>query len=60
VPIFEFMCEQHGMFEKVMPRTAKLALCERVLTEEIQCGQECPKVEYSVPAKRNPSHGIQR
>jgi len=60
VPIYEFICGMHGKFEKIMPMGTQVALCERSMATEkgeFQCGEECKKVEFSVPAKRNPRYG---
>jgi len=53
--IREFECAIHGRFEridiglKVLPK----AICP-------VCGEDATYVEFSVPARRNPEHGLQR
>lgn len=70
MPIYEFICPKHGKFEKLMPSGARVALCEVLLKpskdpkdgdlsvfSDIKCGETCERVEFSVPAKRNPRYG---
>ncbi len=68
MPLYEFTCREHGKFERLMPMGAQVALCEAKVGGEMmdgtlhtwQCGVECPKIEFSVPARRDPEKGIQR
>jgi len=53
MPIFEFECPKHGKFELITLPKYDTMMCP-------QCGEECEKVEFSVPAKRNPELGIQK
>ena len=73
MPIYEFECPKHGRFEVFklsVPESDKLA-CPRVLAPggnlegdgfqfpTILCGEVSQRVEFSLPAKRNPAHGYQ-
>lgn len=53
MPLFEFECKTHGVFEKITIEKYDTLLCP-------VCGEESEKVEFSVPAKRNPEFGIQK
>lgn len=53
MPIFEFECSKHGKFERIIPAKYDTQLCP-------ECGEECEKIDFSVPAKRNPECGIQK
>jgi hypothetical protein len=61
--IVEFICPIHGKFERLCAH-AEFAQCPFFMdgldehNEPIQCGTLSPKVEWSVPAKRNPRYGI--
>jgi hypothetical protein len=60
MPMYEFVCPKHGLFEKFMHSiNPLLALCEKVIVGG-QCGENSPRVVAEIPAKRNPEHGIQR
>ena len=52
IPIFEYNCEQHGKFERICDAKYDTQPCPK-------CQEESEKVEFSVPAKRNPEKGIQ-
>jgi hypothetical protein len=61
MPMYEFVCPAHGKFEKFMHSIdPRLALCEKKVQPEGQCGLNSPRADSEVPAKRNPEHGIQR
>ena len=54
MPIFEFTCPKgHGKFELITLEKFDTMMCPK-------CGEESEKVEWSVPAKRNPEHGLQK
>jgi len=54
MPIFEFVCPKgHGKFELITLEKYDTMMCPK-------CGEESEKVEWSVPAKRNPEHGMQK
>ena len=59
MPIFEFECPKHGKFERIIDAKYDTQPCPRCAND---CNdyQECNKVEFSVPAKRNPEKGIQK
>ena len=59
--IREFHCPEHGRFEKIViggKVHAESHECPYDLGENRYCGIESPLVEFSIPAKRNPEHGI--
>ena len=51
MPLYEYECPKHGVFERILPRLQEAVECA--------CGQLAQLV-WSRPAKRNPDHGIQR
>lgn len=56
MPIFEYNCLQCGKKVEqyvVGAIEARLPLCA-------ECGKQMERVEFSVPAKRNPEKGIQK
>jgi len=53
MPIFEFECPEHGKFERIVDFKYDTLPCPK-------CKVESDKVEFSVPAKRNPEKGIQK
>ena len=53
MPIFEFECPVHGKFERITLEKYDTQLCP-------QCGEECEKVDWSIPARRNPEYGVQK
>ena len=62
VPIYEFVCPKHGKFEKLLVRTDWFGwLCPKIVGHKgdsnVFCGEKSPRIEFSVPAKRNPRHG---
>ena len=68
MPIREFICPEHGRFERVVGLNVNVAPCEHEVGGVMMdgskhvwpCGIECKSVEFSVPARRNPRHGEQR
>jgi len=44
MPLFEFTCETHGAFEKLVKTQAKWTICP-------ECGARCYKEDFSLPAK---------
>ncbi len=51
--LYEFDCPNgHGRFEKIVDFKYDTQPCPK-------CQEESEKVEFSVPAKRNPEKGIQ-
>jgi putative FmdB family regulatory protein len=53
MPIFEFKCPKHGKFEQITLEKYDNLMCPK-------CGELSDKIEFSVPAKRNPECGIQK
>ncbi len=53
MPIFEFQCKTHSIFERIISAKYDTQPCPK-------CKEECEKIEFSVPAKRNPEFGIQK
>ena len=53
LPIFEFECPVHGKFERIVDAKYDTQPCPK-------CKEECEKIEFSIPAKRNPELGIQK
>lgn len=67
MPLYEFQCPIHGKFEIFCARHNAIyqALCPvRDNQFEEAFGKYCervsPRVEFSVPARRNPEHGVQK
>lgn len=61
MPIFEFVCPKHGKFEAIVSSdTTKLPCPYRHPHVGGSCYRESKKVDFSIPAKRDPRHGIQR
>lgn len=60
--IREFYCGEHGRFEKIvlgsLDEARKGAECPYDLGENRYCGMTASLVEFSLPAKRNPEHGL--
>lgn len=54
MPLFEYKCPKCGQVMERFHVTPK----ERIVCTN--CNNYAPRVEWSVPAKRDPSHGIQR
>jgi len=52
MPVYEFYCKDHGTFERIVPVGTEKFVCPK-------CKRVIPKVD-SLPARRNPDHGIQR
>ena len=57
--LYEYLCPIHGKFEKIMPMNSQIALCEKPVgdAKDTKCGETCPRIEWSIPARRNPAHG---
>ena len=55
MPLYEFVCEKHGKFERVRNLSHK----ELPPCPVRGCKHEVTSVEYSVPARRPPEAGIQ-
>jgi hypothetical protein len=53
MPLFEFQCPKHGVFECFTLEKYDTRPCPK-------CKEECEKIEFSVPARRNPEKGIQK
>jgi hypothetical protein len=54
MPIREYVCPEHGKFERVIiGREVEFPKCPR-------CAEFCIPVEFSVPARRDPEKGIQK
>lgn len=51
--IREYFCKVCGKWERLEFSKRKEARCP-------SCGRESERVEFSVPARRNPKHGEQR
>lgn len=65
MPLYEFNCKKHGLFECFTLEKYDTRPCPKVIAIgmdkiPIKCGKESEKVEYSVPARRNPEHGVQK
>ncbi len=54
MPMYEFECPVHGKFEVICDEKYDTQPCP-----ELQCVYESPKIEWSVPARRNPQKGVQ-
>ena len=53
MPIFEYQCPLgHGKFEPICAAKYDTQPCPK-------CQEESEKVEFSVPARRNPEKGLQ-
>ena len=63
MPIFEFECPMHGKFEVICESKYDTQPCpswmKELSGEEHYCQVESEKIEFSIPAKRNPEKGIQ-
>lgn len=59
MPIYEFVCPKHGKFEAIASLNTENLPCTYEY-ENDNCGRSSPRVDWSVPAKRNPDLGIQR
>jgi len=59
MPLYEYICKIHGRFEMIMPLDCQIALCEKPVgdAKDTKCGETCPRIEWSIPARRNPAHG---
>ena len=53
MPLFEFVCPKHGIFERFTLEKFDTRPCP-------VCREESEKIEFSIPAKRNPECGIQK
>lgn len=53
MPIFEYLCKKHGKFDAYVPKRYQVFLCPK-------CNEESVIEEFSLTAKRNPEHGIQK
>ncbi len=64
MPIFEFKCPVHGKFEVICEEKYDTFPCqyhgEPGHLIAWGCEIESDKVEWSVPARRNPMHGEQK
>jgi hypothetical protein len=62
MPMYEYECPIHGRFERIRPLSEAdkpFALCFKKEEGTLRpCLVEAPKVEWSVPAWRDPEHGI--
>jgi hypothetical protein len=68
MPIYEYRCPVHGKFEQINPvdtgRTTCPSPCDYAgghsKGKKTKCGLSSKKVDFSVPASRNPDFGIQK
>jgi putative FmdB family regulatory protein len=74
MPLYEFKCREHGVFEKIVPTDTKRTPCPKCVEGNRQYAETkgmkpscrpftqetAPRVEQEIPARRNPIHGIQR
>ena len=58
MPIREYECPEHGKFERV--EIFASGNMNQQNSKCPKCGQFGKPVDFSIPAKRDPSYGIQR
>jgi hypothetical protein len=60
MPIYEFKCPEHGVFERIVALGQKWVMCgkpHRRGSNTLICNKLCERVEQERPAWRNPRYG---